>query len=154
MRWHLSGLAVALVFAIGCGGEERGTTSSSSGSGDPPGTSSGDTTGGATDEADAGTSGGAREQAIGAPELTEVAKMHGSLHVFWKLPADTACVAIEGERKTEATSFALAWTVDGDETDKHDMAASEDATYTYRLRCKVGSDYSDYSNEMGRNPTK
>lgn len=88
-----------------------------------------------------------------APTLTDVMKMTGSLHVMWKNPA--ACDTVELERKDgDAGTFAVAYTLPGAADNKHDGAATADMTYTYRARCKVGAEYTPYSNELGGNPVK
>jgi hypothetical protein len=96
-----------------------------------------------------GSSGG--HGSSNAPHLAEATPMAGGIHVTWHLPA-TACDSIEGERKTDADPYAVVFTVPGQVDNKHDAEATEDATYTYRLRCKRGDDYSDYSNELSANP--
>ena len=91
---------------------------------------------------------------IAAPALKQLMKMTGGLHVVWELPKDTECDAIEGERKSATEPYAKAWSTPGDVDNKYDGAATKNTTYTYRLRCKVGSEYSEYSNEMSKNPTQ
>lgn len=87
-----------------------------------------------------------------APTLTAVNKMMGVLHVRWTNNS-TSC-EIEGERKTDTEPYKVVFTVPSTADNKMDTEASKDMTYTYRLRCKVGSAYSGYSNEMSQNPVK
>ncbi len=94
-----------------------------------------------------------------APTLQTVQKMDGALHVAWK-NADSSCDSIEGESQgtmadgTIHHKYKVAFTVPGDVDNKHDTTATDDMTYTYRLRCKKGSTYSPYSNEISANPKK
>jgi hypothetical protein len=93
-----------------------------------------------------------------APKLSSVDKMDGSLHVTWT--NNDTCDAVEGESKAMMASgavhhaYSVAFTVPGDVDNKHDTTATDDMTYTYRLRCKKGSLYSSYSNEISANPKK
>lgn len=92
---------------------------------------------------------GAAQPTLEAPTLTEAMPMGGGLHVFWKNPAKTTCDTIEGERKSDGESYAVVFSVPGEATNKHDSSKMKaGTTYTYRLRCKVGSAYSPYSNEL------
>ncbi|WP_438016692.1 hypothetical protein WMF18_38775 [Sorangium sp. So ce315] len=86
-----------------------------------------------------------------APVLAFVMPMTGVLHVEWT-PQD-GCDAFEGERKDPMNDYAVAFTVAGTKKSYMDPEATEDMEYTYRLRCKVGEIYSEYSNEMSGNPT-
>ncbi len=95
-----------------------------------------------------------------APELVELAPMAGSLHVTWK-NVEPTCDSIELERKevartdpppASASTFAVVYVLPGAVDNKHDGTATGDAIYTYRLRCKKGSAYSGYSNEMSASP--
>ena len=85
-----------------------------------------------------------------APTLEAVIPMAKVLRVRWSLPS--TCDAIDGERRTDAVTFIPAFTALGTDTDYVDEAASEDQTYTYRLRCIRGDDASEYSNMLGGNP--
>ena len=76
--------------------------------------------------------------------------MTGSLHVTWDLPSE--CDGVELERKDGDGEYAVKYTLPGTVDNKHDGSATEDMVYTYRARCKVGTDYTEYSNEMGKNP--
>ena len=96
---------------------------------------------------------GATSGTLQAPKLSMISPMEGALHVMWTNKQDD-CDTIEGERKTDTDPYAVAFTVPGEADNKHDMSATKDTTYTYRLRCKKGDAYSEYSNEMSRNPTK
>ncbi|MEW5847947.1 MAG: hypothetical protein AB2A00_03995 [Myxococcota bacterium] len=97
------------------------------------------------------TSGGGHQ--MDAPTITSIAKMGGALHVQWTNNT-TGCDAVEGERKQDGADFTAAFSVPGDVDNKMDGTATADTTYTYRLRCKMGSDYSPYSNEMSANPVR
>jgi hypothetical protein len=84
--------------------------------------------------------------------LDEVMPMAGVLHVAWT--EATPCDFIEAERKDDQhPTFAAAFEVTGDKTSHMDGDAGMNMMYTYRLRCKVSDVLSDYSNEMGANPT-
>lgn len=127
-------------------GGSSGTASSSGGS------SSGDTTSSTSSSGSAATT-------LKAPKIDEVAKMMGALHVMWT--NDQAdCDSIVGERKAEMSDgstmekYKVVFTVPGEADNKHDTSATEDMKYTYRLRCKKGDAFSDYSNEMGLNPVQ
>ncbi|AKU93579.1 hypothetical protein AKJ09_00243 [Labilithrix luteola] len=109
-------------------------------------------------EADAGAEEDAESdagKALAAPTITMVMKMAGGLHVTWT-NNERDCDAIEGERKTKGTpgtDWAVVFTVpDGTVDNKHDAPLQAGTTYTYRLRCKKGADYSPYSNEMSGTP--
>ena len=146
-------------FVAACGGDDKGgSTSSSAGGGSSSGTS-GESSSGSPGGSDAGSSSGTSgasgtpaPKTIAAPKITMLMKMTGGLHVMWDLPKDTTCEKIEAERKTATEAYKAVWSTPGDVDNKHDGTATEDTTYTYRLRCKVGTDYSTYSNEMGKNP--
>lgn len=139
--------------------------SNSSGSGHDGHTTSGGTSGttsngtsGATSGGTSGaTSGGPTVNGPSPPKIEHVAKMTGSLHVTWTNPT-TRCDDIEGERKAEMSDgtvhepYKVVFTVPGSADNKHDTSATADMKYTYRLRCKAGSAYSEYSNEMSGNP--
>ena len=87
-----------------------------------------------------------------APMLMEVVPMEGALHITW-MNMQTDCDSVEAERKSDHhTDYALAFSVPGTVDNKMDAAATEDMMYMYRLRCKKGASYSDYSNEMSGNP--
>jgi hypothetical protein len=102
----------------------------------------------------AGTSGGeggGPESKPEAPQLDVVKPMADVLHVEWT--PTTACDTIEAERKDPTHPYAAAFEVAGTSLSHMDGDAFEDMTYTYRIRCKVGSAMSDYSNELSANPT-
>ncbi len=87
-----------------------------------------------------------------APHLDEVMPMASVLHVGWS--TTTPCDMIHAERKDDQhPTFAPAFEVDGTKTSHMDGDATMNMTYTYRLQCMVGDVLSDYSNEMGGNPT-
>lgn len=121
------------LFAIGCG------------EGSPAGSST--TTGGETS-----TETGTGATAPIAPVLDDVMAMNGSLHVSWTV--NGSCDAIEAERKTDMDDWAVAFSVAGTEKSHVDDKATADMTYTYKLRCKKGDEYSGYSNEKSANPKK
>lgn len=89
---------------------------------------------------------------LAAPTLSTLAPMAGGLHVMWK-NNQKDCDAIEGERKSGAEDYKVVFTVpDGTVDNKHDGPLTAGTAYTYRLRCKRGSDYSPYSNEKTGTP--
>ncbi len=94
-----------------------------------------------------------------APKMNEVIKMVGGLHVTWT-NNEASCDAVEGERQAQMADgtvmekYKVVFSVPGSADNKHDATATEDMKYTYRLRCKKGSSYSDYSNELSGNPVK
>lgn len=99
-----------------------------------------------------GTSTGTGDVAPSAPVLDEVAAMHGALHLYWTNVASD-CDEIEGERMTPADDFAVFFTVPGTVDNEADDGATDPATtYTYRVRCKRGETYSEYSNELSASP--
>ncbi len=104
------------------------------------------------DSADSSNAVDASQQGLAAPELTELVKMGGALHVNWK-NHQLGCDSIEGERKTDTTPYIVVFHALGIEDNKMDRTAKENTTYTYRLRCQKGDQYSPYSNEKSRNPT-
>jgi hypothetical protein len=144
---------IAIVaLAVGCSSSDDktpGTSASSSGGSNGSSGSSGSTN----------TSSGAPATTVAAPTIDEVAKMMGGLHVMWT-NKEASCDSIEGERQAQMSDgsvmekYKVVFTVPGDADNKHDTSATEDMTYTYRLRCKKGTTYSDYSNEMSANPKK
>ncbi|MDI1448793.1 hypothetical protein [Polyangium sp. 6x1] len=85
-----------------------------------------------------------------APVLEDVIPMSKVLRVRWSLVSP--CEAIEAERRTDADTFALAFTAKGTDTDHVDEGANEDQLYTYRLRCVRGEEASDFSNTLSANP--
>jgi hypothetical protein len=91
--------------------------------------------------------------------INTVEKMDGVLHVMWT-NNEASCDSVEGERQAQMADgsimekYKVIFTVPGDATNKMDSSATDDMTYTYRLRCKKGTSYSDYSNTMAGNPKK
>lgn len=161
MKHHLL-ITMMFVFALtGCSSSETQTppTSSSGSSGTSGSTGSWGTSGSPDTSSGGETSSGAAAAAPQAPKLDQVAKMTGSLHVTWTNP-EGGCDSIEGERKATMAGgvvheeYKVAFTVPGEADNKHDMTATDDMDYTYRLRCKKGDKYSPYSNEMTKNPAK
>ncbi len=85
--------------------------------------------------------------ALRAPVITMATPMMGGLHVMWT-NTETDCNSIEGERKSDSETYKVVFTIpDGSVDNKHDTPLTSGKAYTYRLRCKKGSDYSPYSNE-------
>ena len=126
------------------------SSSSSSSSGGSKGTSS---------SSSSSSSSGAATTTVKAPSLESVEKMGTGLHVVWK-NNEPECDAIELERQAQMPDgsimekYKVAFTLPGEADNKHDTSASADMKYTYRLRCKKGTTYSDYSNEVSGNPVK
>ena len=90
---------------------------------------------------------------LAAPMLMKVMPMQGALHLEW-MNRQADCDAVEAERKMEHDDeFEQSFSVPGSVDNKLDALATDDMLYTYRLRCKKGGAYSDYSNEMSANPT-
>lgn len=144
-------IVLGFAFVLGlaaCGGDDKGgsTSSSSSSSSSSSGGSGGGSENGDTD------AGGTAPKAAG-PKITEVMKMMGSLHVMWERPKET-CDSVLVERKDGDAEFKVVYTLPGAADNKHDASATADMTYTYRARCKVGAEYTEYSNEMSGNPMK
>jgi len=151
-RFVWAGMVIAASVAA-CGGDDKTSSSTSSGgsssgtaSSSSGGSSSGDTASGGTPDA------GAVTPKAAGPKLTEVMKMTGSLHVTWELPA-TECDGVEPERKDGDGDFVVKYKLPGTVENKHDGSATENVVYAYRARCKVGAEYTEYSNEMSKNPT-
>lgn len=148
-------LAIALsVTLLACSSDDKTPTTSSS-SGSSSGTSGGSS--GTSGGSSSGTSGSSGTTAVDPPTIDAVNKMTGVLHVMWTLPK-TTCESIEGERKAQMANgsvmeeYKVVFTVPGTTDNKMESTATDDMKYTYRLRCKVGSQYSKYSNEMSGNP--
>ena len=149
-------VAAALVtasFAIACSSTTTspgpGTDKTGTPTPEPTTTATGDTTSGGTPAPAAA--------APKAPTVDGVAKMQGALHVMWTNPTP-ACDSIEGERQatmsdgTVHEKYKVVFTVPGEADNKHDTSATDAMTYSYRLRCKVGAAYSDYSNVKAGSP--
>jgi hypothetical protein len=96
-----------------------------------------------------GLSGGA-EGSPEAPVLEDVIPVSKVLRVRWSAPS--ACDEIDAERRTDAETFAPAFTVPATDTNHVDEGANTDQTYTYRLRCLLGDETSDWSNTLSANP--
>jgi hypothetical protein len=85
--------------------------------------------------------------------------MSGSLHVSWT-NQETSSDSIEVERQAQMSDgsimekYKVVFTLSGAATNQMDSSATDNMKYTYRLRCKKGTDYSGYSNEMSANPTE
>jgi hypothetical protein len=132
-------LAAACLTLLACGGSSGTTT------GDSAATTTAATT-------TAAGSGGTAPVLPAAPLLEMVMPMASVLHVEWSEPEP--CDEIEAERMDPTHPYAVAFTVPGTKINHMDGKAFEDMMYTYRLRCKVGDLYSEYSNEKSANPTK
>jgi len=97
--------------------------------------------------------GGADPGSLGpleAPFIEEVIPTSKVLRIRWTLPS--SCDQVEGERRTDAQTFAPAFTAEGTDTDYVDEDANENLLYTYRLRCARGNATSDWSETMSGNP--
>jgi len=95
---------------------------------------------------------GSSSDALQAPMLMKCMPMEGALHLEW-MNMQKDCDSVEAERKMHSNPFEMVFSVPGSVDNKMDGTATEDMDYTYRLRCKKGDKYSDYSNEMMANPT-
>lgn len=153
-RLGLVAVLSAALFA--CSSNDTGGSSSSGGSSGTSGGTSGSS--GATSGGTSGTSGSPGSAAPAAPKLDAVAQMMNVLHVKWTADPATKCDSIEAERKanmpdgTVMEAYKVAFTVAGDIDNKMDSGATAAMKYTYRLRCKVGTAYSPYSNEASGTP--
>jgi hypothetical protein len=127
-RFACSVSCVLVLLAGGCASEVDSADV------EPTGVGSGDPSGGALD----------------APVLEDVIPMSKVLRVRWSLVS--ACDEVEGERRTDAETFAPAFTAEGTDTDRVDEGANEDQAYTYRLRCLRGESASEWSNTLSANP--
>lgn len=96
-------------------------------------------------------SGGTATATLAAPTIDQLMKMGGALHVMWT-NNQLDCDSVEAERKSDTDPYAVIFSVPGTVDNKMDSAASANMLYTYRLRCKKGDAYSDYSPEVSRNP--
>lgn len=76
--------------------------------------------------------------ALEAPVLMEVVPMEGALHLMW-MNMQKDCTSVDAERKSGSGTYEPAFSVPGALDNKMDAAATENLTYTYRLRCKKGS---------------
>jgi hypothetical protein len=98
---------------------------------------------------DGGAEGGDGEGVV-PPVLDDVLSLAKVLRVRWT--TKSTCEKVEGERRTDAMTFAPAFAVPGTDTDYVDEAANENQTYTYRVRCVRGALSSDWSNTLSGNP--
>lgn len=146
LRFGLIFVVSALVAACSSDAKEPEGAPAAADAGDDSGQAGGDGDASASDASDSDAT-----KALAAPTITMVMKMTGGLHVMWT-NNERNCDAIEGERKS-ASDWAVVFTVpDGSVDNKHDAPLDAGTTYTYRLRCKKGGDYSSYSNEMSGTP--
>ncbi|MFO0674239.1 MAG: hypothetical protein U0235_32265 [Polyangiaceae bacterium] len=142
----LRSLAIALSFAVVA---SAGACSSSSDGSSTPSSSDAGSNGGddAASSDDAGSS-----ASLKAPTITMVMAMAGGLHVTWT-NNQKDCDSIEGERKSAKEAYKVVFTLpDGTVDNKHDAPLTAGTSYTYRVRCKKGTDYSPYSNEKSGTP--
>jgi hypothetical protein len=147
--------ALASITLLACGGgtSESSSTGTTAGSSTSAGSGGGGGSGaGGGMSTGAGGAGGEALMLPAAPLLEMVMPMASVLHVEWSTPEP--CDEIEAERKDPAHDYAVAFAVAGTKINHMDGEAFEDMEYTYRLRCKVGTLYSGYSNEKSANPTK
>lgn len=87
-----------------------------------------------------------------APVLTEVMPMTGGLHLTWE-NKQTDAETTEVERMSGSKAYELVFSVPASADNKmDDTATDKTAMYMYRLRCKKGAVYSDYSNEKSGTP--
>lgn len=89
--------------------------------------------------------------ALEAPMLMAVVPMEGALHLTW-MNMQKDCSSVEAERRMESGAYEVAFSVPGSVDNKMDAAATDNMTYTFRLRCKKGGAFSVYSNELSANP--
>lgn len=139
------GATLVLVVALaGCGSDDAGGGSGGSSSlGGSAGSGASAGMGGQATGGSAGTNG-----ALAAPVIDMVMPMApAGLHVTWT-NVQSDCDEVEGERKTASEAYAVVFTVPGEVDNEHDASATEQIEYTYRVRCRKGSDYSPYSNEV------
>jgi hypothetical protein len=147
-------MAALMAGLVACGGATGGGTTGGAavgGAGGGGGASVGGAGGGGAGGGGAG--GGEHAAQPAAPVLDELMPMQGGLHVMWT-NAEPACDSIEIERKSATEAYAVVFVLPGEADNKHDPNASMDTDYTYRIRCEKGGLYSDYSNELGANPTE
>lgn len=86
-----------------------------------------------------------------APVINNVEPMVGGLHITWE-NKQADCDTIEGERMMGTDPYQKAFSVPGSADNRMDTDATGKMMYMYRLRCKKGDAYSDYSNEMSGMP--
>lgn len=146
----LAGSALALVACGDDTGHGSGGGAGHDGGGGHGSTQSA-TTGSTASTAGAGGAGGG-DAVVAAPVLDEVMAMHGALHLYWTNVAED-CDEVEGERMTPESDFEVFFTVPGTVDNAADDEATDPATeYTYRVRCRRGEAYSEYSNELSASP--
>lgn len=151
------GLAGLLVACSGNGGPTTSSGGSPSGTTPPGGDPKSDVPPGTADPASGDPASGTTDppaKALAAPSIDGIMKMGGALHVVWTLPADVTCDKVTLERKTATTDYKVAYTLPGSADNKHDAAATQNTTYTYRVQCFVGAAASPYSNEKSANPAR
>jgi hypothetical protein len=162
-KWTWAVLAASALALSACGDDTGGGggsdgTGGSSGEGGHDGegghgaTQSSTSSSSTSSATSSSSSTGGGDAAPAAPVLDEVMAMHGALHLYWTNIADD-CDEVEGERMTADEEFAVFFTVPGTVDNEADDEATDPATeYTYRLRCRRGETYSDYSNELTASP--
>ena len=105
------------------------------------------------------TAGSPATTEVKAPTIDKVEKMTGALHVSWSA-SGSSCDTFEGERQAQMSDgsvmekYKVVFSVPGSADSEMDGSATDDMKYTYRLRCKKGSAYSAYSNELSGNPVE
>ena len=136
--------------SVGAGGSSSSSTSTTAT------TSSSTTTSGSTSSSTGGTggasgtgggsgTGGAMGPKPAPPTIQMVMKMMGALHVMWD-NATPDCDKIHMLRNHDKGAYAVAYTLAGSATEKHDAAAIPPGTYCYKLQCEKGGVTSDDSN--------
>ena len=144
-------LGIALVLSALTGAcsadmtEDHGVTHDDGGAGDSSTTPTPSPT-------DGGAGGDAAVAPLVAPTISGIAKMAGGLHVTWK-NAQKDCDKVEGERKSDAEPYKVAFSVPGAADNKHDAVGLTAGTvYTYRLRCVKGDSVSQYATAQTGTP--
>lgn len=95
--------------------------------------------------------GGSTGGGLAAPSSLTAAPMGGGVHLTWKDNSSDEDL-FEVERKEGSAAFALLDSVPFDSALYHDAAVTLGRTYTYRVRAKVATTSSPYSNEASADP--
>lgn len=147
-----------IVGLAACSSSEETTNPAPSSSGGSSGASGSSSSGSSGNTTSSASSSGTTVATLKAPKIDEVNKMMGTLHVIWT-NQETTCESVVGERKAEMSDgtvheqYKEVFTVPGEADNKHETTATETTMkYTYRLRCKKGDAFSEYSNELGGTP--
>ena len=80
--------------------------------------------------------------------IESVTPLGGGLHVMWT-NSRTDCEKLELWRNKDGGSYARAYTLAPSATSQHDDQLSGPGTYCYRVRCVVGSTYSESNEKCG-----